>query len=133
MILSINPCYVKEIISGKKIYEFRKSKHCKEIQRVYIYETRPTKKIIGYFKYNGIISDDKYNIWDMCKGNAGICKEDYFDYYKHSLKAYAYIIEDFVLLKDQINPYELIEGFTAPQSYRYIKRGIIDELISNLI
>lgn len=133
MILSIKPCYVTEIISGNKKYEFRKSKPNKEIEKIYIYETRPTKKIVGYFKYSEIIIGNKYDIWNKFKCNAGISKEDYLRYYKNSLEVYVYRIKDFVQLKEYIDPYELIEGFVAPQSYRYIKRGLLDGFICDLV
>lgn len=133
MILSIKPCYVKEIINGNKKYEFRKIKPNREICNIYIYETHPIKKIVGYFKYSKIIIGSKYEIWNRFNSYSGICRKDYFTYYENSEKAYAYEIENFVLLKEYLDPYKLIQGFTAPQSYRYIKRGIMDGFICNLV
>lgn len=133
MILSIKPCYVKEIINGNKKYEFRKFKPLKKIKNVYIYETRPIKKIVGYFECNNIISGDKYGIWDEFKQYGSISEKDYFEYYNNSLKAYAFKIDNFVLFKQYIDPYKIFDKFTAPQSYRYIRKEILDGFICNLV
>ncbi|GFZ34279.1 hypothetical protein CSC2_48050 [Clostridium zeae] len=133
MILSIRPEYVKEIISGRKIYEFRKFCPGRPIDKIYIYETSPTKKIIGYFNYSGVIIDDKYSVWTKCCSSSGISKENYLNYYSNSSSAYAFKITNLNILKSSIDPYKIIDNFVAPQSYRYVKRGIIDEFICDLV
>lgn len=133
MILSIKPCYVKEIINGNKKYEFRKSKPLRKVEKIYIYETKPFKKIIGYFKYDNVISGDKYSIWNKFKQYGCISKEDYFKYYRTSLKAYAFNINKLILFKQYIDPYKIFDKFTAPQSYVYIKKGILDGFICDLV
>lgn len=133
MILSINPCYVEKIISGEKIYEFRKFKPSKSIDRIYIYETSPIKKIIGFFKYTDVIIGEKKSIWNKYYDVSGISQNNYFEYYSNSVNAYVYKISELKVLADAIDPYKTIDGFRAPQSYRYMERGKINELICNLV
>ena len=55
-LISIKPKYVEEIINKNKKYEYRKSIFKKDIDKVYIYSTRPNKQIVGYFKYSGYLN-----------------------------------------------------------------------------
>lgn len=58
VILSIKPKWAELIYSGKKIIEWRKSFpkiiQCEfsKIEKVFLYETAPVKKITGYFEFN---------------------------------------------------------------------------------
>jgi len=56
ILIPIKPKYVNKIKKHKKLYEFRKIKfNPLLIDKVYIYETKPTKKIIGFFLLNQVI------------------------------------------------------------------------------
>lgn len=47
VLMSINPEHVNNIMSGKKVYEFRKVKCKKKIDSIVIYSTSPIMKIVG--------------------------------------------------------------------------------------
>jgi predicted transcriptional regulator len=104
-ILSIKPIYAEAIISGIKTVEFRKKNFKKNVEKIYIYSSSPTKMIIGYFT------------------TGGIEKSDFFDYYLENDKGFALIIEKVVEFQDHIDPIEFIENFTAPQSYIYLEKS----------
>ena len=58
IILSIKPKWAELIYSGKKTIEWRKSfpklnsYEDFKIEKVFLYETAPVKKITGYFEFN---------------------------------------------------------------------------------
>lgn len=52
ILLPIKPVFVERILSGEKWYEFRKRLPL-DIERVVIYETAPTKKVVGEFHCKG--------------------------------------------------------------------------------
>lgn len=52
ILLPIKPVFVERILSGEKWYEFRKRLPL-GIERVVIYETAPTKKVVGEFHCKG--------------------------------------------------------------------------------
>lgn len=121
VILSIKPKYVKEILGGNKKYEYRKKIFKKDIDKVYIYESAPKKRIIGYFIYKGALEGDINFIWNETCDFSGISKLEYNEYFNNKNKAYAIIIEEIYLFKEPLNPYKIFGNFIAPQSYKYIK------------
>ena len=120
VILSIKPKYVKEIIDGKKHFEFRKKSFDKDkINRVFIYSSSPTQAIVGYFETDEILEDTPERIWEQTSQVAGINKQDFFEYFKDRVSAAAIKIENFHLFSNPINPKEVFDKFCPPQSYMY--------------
>ena len=113
-IISIKPVYSRQILAGTKKYEFRKQV-MKPVDRVYIYETRPTKRIVGYFTIKKILVDDPLKIWEMTYQAAGIEFRDYEQYYLNFETAVAYQIDKFVKFKTP-----KILKRRPPQSFYYI-------------
>lgn len=120
-ILSIKPEFVEKILSGEKVYEFRKSIFRKEINKVLIYSTMPVGKLIGEFKLNHVISGNKEHVWKVTKDKSGISFDFYCDYYASKDVAYALKIDELKVYEKPINPFISIPNFVAPQSYRYIE------------
>lgn len=67
VLLSIKPKYVEEINKGSKLYEFRKVIFNDDIKTIYVYETAPTKKIVGKIIIDDIIEDSPLNLWQNLK------------------------------------------------------------------
>lgn len=120
IIMSIKPKYVREIIEGKKKYEYRKSIFKNDIDRIYIYSSSPVKKIVGYFKFKGYLKDTPSNIWNETQDYAGIDKKSYDKYFDGKELAYALNIYNFHEFEEYIDPKIIFDNFTAPQSYKYI-------------
>ena len=121
VILSIRPTFCQSIFEGKKVYEYRKRvfKHT-DIDKVYIYASKPICKIVGYFTIAAMIEDKKSYMWEKTHKDGGINKE-YFDaYFKNCDMAHAIKIGEVVKLDNPIDPKEVIKNFTAPQNYMYV-------------
>lgn len=121
VILSIKPKYANAIIDGSKLYEYRKvlPKNT-DIDRVYIYASKPIMAIIGEFTIGAIISDTPQKVWKLTHENGGITKKQFFDYFKGHSVAHAIKIEGVTELVTPIDPKQVIKDFTAPQNYRYL-------------
>lgn len=119
MLLSIKPQYVREILSGKKKYEFRKFRCRDEIDTIIIYATSPIKEVVGEVSLIQIIEGDVEHVWNQTSPYGGVLKEDYQEYYKARDVAIAYQLGE-VTRYDK--PKKLLDfGLTyAPQSYAYI-------------
>ena len=119
MLLSIKPQYVREILSGKKKYEFRKFRCRDEIDTIIIYATSPIKEVVGEVALIQIIEGDVEHVWNQTSPYGGVLKEDYQEYYKARDVAIAYQLGE-VTRYDK--PKKLLDyGLTyAPQSYAYI-------------
>ncbi len=72
VIISIKPQYVKQILNGTKKFEYRKRIFKQEVNKVYIYESSPHQRIVGYFKYSGTLSGTPYEIWESTSKLGGI-------------------------------------------------------------
>ena len=131
VLISIKPKYVEKIISKEKTYEFRKNIFKKEVEKVVIYSTSPEKKIIGYFKSSSIIKDCPKNLWDNFSEEAGINKEDFFDYFKNKEEGFALKIDELEIFGEPIETDKLVD-FCAPQSFKYINENEMTSLIEHI-
>lgn len=124
VILSIKPKYAQAIIAGTKKVEFRKKIFKRPVDKVYIYSSSPTKKIIGYFTFSEIIEETPAELWTKFQNVGSIDKSDFFDYFKDSEKGFAIVVDNVEKFKKGIDPIEFFENFCAPQSYIYIEENI---------
>ena len=79
----------------------------------------PYKKIIGRFRVNNILNGTPEEIWDKCGSQGGIDQDRFFKYCGNNETVYGFEISEVTKFEPPIDPYEGIEGFTAPQSFAY--------------
>ena len=122
VIMSIRPTFCKLIFDGQKVYEYRKRVFKRtDIDKVYIYASKPISSIVGYFTIKRIICDSPSIVWDMTHKQGGITKKLFNDYFKGHKLAHAIEIDEVVKLDTPIDPKEVIKNFTAPQNYMYVE------------
>lgn len=120
ILMSIKPKFVKEIFEGTKVFELRRKIFLKKINTVIIYESSPTKKIVGEFIIDGIVSDTPNKIYQKYNKYLGIDKENYFEYFKNTNIAYAIKIKKVIKYEKELTLVDFnLER--APQSYQYIE------------
>jgi predicted transcriptional regulator len=124
--MSIKPQYVKAINDGSKLIEFRKKNFSKKVKYILIYETAPSKAIVGYIEVKGIEIDAPDVIWKKYSEIGTIAKEDYFNYYNGSDVAIGILIDKYIALANPINIKEL--KITPPQSFKYISFDLFAEI-----
>lgn len=132
IILSIKPKYVKAILSGKKKCEFRKSSFPKRVKTAIIYETEPVGKIVGWFNITKQEIGKPSEIWKKHSKIGGINKKDFNKYYNNKKIAVCLKIGKVHKLKSPIDPFDSIENFVIPQSYRYVNNDDFSFLISKI-
>lgn len=125
VILSIKPVYANAILEGVKTVEFRKRIFKKNVDKIFIYSSSPTKMIVGYFTFSNIVEDTPENLWKTFQKVGGINKDDFFEYYKETEKGFGIVIKEVVKFEVEKDPIEFIENFTAPQSYVYLERELL--------
>lgn len=124
-ILSIKPQFVKEIVAGRKKYEFRKKCFKKHVQKVYVYASSPVCRIIGEFELGDVLEGKPNRIWAMTNQLSGISEEYFKEYYYNKDIAYALEIKSFKSYDEPINPYSVFGNFTPPQSFRYVSKDYL--------
>lgn len=134
ILLSIKPKFVNEIISGSKKIEYRKKIFKNQnIDRIFIYSSKPMQKIVGYFDYQGYISETPNILWKKTSSISGISEEFFFDYFIERKIAYGIFIKDFIELVEPIDPYIKVNNFYPPQSYKYLSKDFFYEHNCNLV
>ena len=119
VLLSIRPKYIEEIIKGNKRYEFRKYIFKKDVDKVWIYATSPTKKIVGTFVIGEITKDTPDNLWNKFNGLSGLNEQEFFDYFSEIKVGFAIELKYLKLFKVPIDPKVVFPDFIPPQSFYY--------------
>ena len=134
ILLSIQPKYVREIISGVKKFEFRKkfpdTSNNAISNRIIIYRSKPKMEIMGSFAIKRHLNSDFDSL--MKKINADTAYiERISNYFPEKDSCHALEISD---LKIYENPLSLnylrktYKGFCAGQSYRYLDPLILADI-----
>ena len=83
VLFSIKPKFVKEILSGKKRYEFRKAvPKNKSIKNAYIYSSSPTQRIVAKFTPGQITCASPEKLWQKFGNESGIEKDEFYTYFQ---------------------------------------------------
>ena len=93
----------------------------KDVEVVYIYSSRPVKKVIGEFSVKKIISDSPTKLWNKTCKYGGIDSVSYNKYFDKCDVAYAYVIDKVVLYDNPKN----LKDFgivSVPQSFVYVNK-----------
>jgi predicted transcriptional regulator len=126
VLMSIKPQYVKAIIDGSKRIEFRKRKFAREIKYILVYETSPSKTIVGYIEIKNIEIWPPDVMWKKYSKIGIITEEDYFSYYGSSEIAIGILIDKFTSFTNPINIEKI--KITPPQSFRYITFDLFTQI-----
>ncbi len=121
VLLSIKPEFVKEIFSGKKKYEYRKSIFTRDVDKVIVYSTKPVGMIVGEFSIEKILVEAPSVLWEKTQKDSGISKKFFDDYFEGRGQGYALKISSPTLYDKPRNPLDVIKSFVAPQSFKYIE------------
>lgn len=117
--MSINPEHVENIMSGRKRFEFRKTRCREKIEGIIIYSTSPIMEVVGEVEVTDIIEGSPKSVWEKTFNGAGIDKAFFDEYYNGRGKAVAYVLGR---IKKFSQPRKLSDfGVkSAPQSYTYV-------------
>ena len=130
ILISIKPKFSQLIFSQEKKYEFRKTSiNAQSNDFVFVYESAPTKAIVGYFKIEKIIKKSPKDIWNSLKNNINISEREFFEYFKQKKWGYAIKISNPKLFRKKLvlkKLRELYGSWNPPQNFRYL-REIIEQ------
>lgn len=120
MLLPILPKYVKKILEGTKLVEYRKKiRKDSSVNQVLIYQSNDIKMVVAEFRISGVIGGPPLEVWNQTKNIGGIDQKAYFEYFGKSEKAYAYQISDLRIFESPIS-LEKLGIKKAPQCYQYV-------------
>ena len=67
IILSIHPSHIEKILSGEKLYEYRK-RIPTDIRHIVVYATAPIKMIVALIEIDSILKGTPECVWEKPKG-----------------------------------------------------------------
>lgn len=120
-ILSVKPEYAMKLLSGEKLYEYRKTVFRRPVEKVYIYASSPICMIVGEFRIDDVLEATPNELWASTRSASGVTRSFFFRYFKGKKKAYAIKVKDVVSYAIPLSPYTVQEDFKAPQNYIYVK------------
>ena len=132
VLLSIKPEYVSAILAGRKRFEFRKSRPRRMDGRAYIYATSPVKRIVASFQVEDVVSDRPTELWKVTKHVAGLNASRFFEYFRGEKTGYAWQIGALAVFNPPVDPVDLDDHFTPPQSFCYLN-GAREERLKALV
>ena len=121
ILLSIKPCYVAEILAGRKAVEYRKRiPQDDTVRQVLIYSSHPVQRVVAEFTLGGFLSGTPKWLWGQTSEIGGITKEVFDHYFESKDVAYAYQIEHLQIFEipKSLAEYGLEKG---PQDFCYVE------------
>lgn len=132
--LSIKPRIVKEITSGEKKFEFRKTfpdlSKSEISNKIIIYCSKPTMQIIGSFVVKSYHNDNFESLMELV-GATDEYKSRIEAYFINKNSCHAMEISEIILYERPLSLSYLREefpGFCPGQSYRYLESDIKDRI-----
>jgi len=124
VLLSIKPKFVERIFAGEKKYEYRKIMFTNDnVKNIFIYASAPIKKIVGRIKIDKVLCEAPSMLWNLTSDHAGISRAFFFKYFSDRNMAFAIKIKSAEQYHEPLDPYHMVVGFRAPQSFTYLTNG----------
>ena len=128
VLMSIHPAYAAGILSGSKQVEFRRTRLCRPVSHVLIYETAPVGRLTGLFEVSGVEEGEPDAVWWRYAGVAGLDRAAYDAYFSGCQRAIAFRVENPMRLSEPLPLSALAPGVRPPQSLRYVPQEWLQRL-----
>ncbi len=120
ILLSMHKRYIDKMISGEKTFELRRRFTKRKVNKLYIYETAPTKRVVANANINKVHKLPLNLLWNLTKNSCGITKKEFFEYFKDLDSGYAIELNNFNEYKNKKHLSSFNIKF-PPQSFQFIK------------
>ncbi len=125
--MAIQPPYAQAILDGTKLVEFRKRRLAADIDTVLVYESAPTKRIVGHFTIERTESGTPQDLWRTFGSVGCIAREDYLAYYAQSERAVGLVVKHVERYEYPVALAELRDHPAVPQSFSYLPFSALAE------
>lgn len=121
VLLSVKPRFADLIVSGTKQVEFRRVWAQEHVPWIAVYSSTPTQKIIGIVEVESVVLASASTLWGMNGSlGGGLTRTELRSYFAGRVKGYAVMLGRVLRPHSPVEPAEVIRGFRAPQSFRYL-------------
>ena len=124
-LISVRPRFAQDILSGVKTTELRRrAPVCKPGDVLIVYETSPTKAIVGFAIVSRVDDDCTKTLWHSARFSAGVSYAEYRSYFDGASRGVAIHLKEAKPLKRPIALNEArspAPAFRPPQSWCYLR------------
>jgi len=133
ILLSIHPEHASNIISGEKIFEYRKLLPKQEVSHLALYSTFPVKRIVAVAEVIGCVIGSPTMVWSATSFGSGIPQRFFREYFHGRKAASAFSIGSVFEMKEPL-PLSCLSGIKIPpQSYCYLNEQNTKKVLINRI
>jgi predicted transcriptional regulator len=134
LLVSLRPRFAALVLSGEKTVELRRiSPNVEPGTLVLLYESSPTRTLVGHGRIEKIETGDPDSIWTSHHPATGLTRAEFDDYFTGTDRAVAITLRDARPLASPASLEELRRrwtGFRPPQSFRYLDPSQVARLIA---
>ena len=121
VLLSIKPEYAEKLLTGKKLYEFRKVlPKAQGLKTVVIYATQPVGKVVGEFDIDDTLSESPSTLCKKTSEFSGITRGFFDEYFSGRITAHAFKVREARRYKEPLALSSILKSGVAPQSFCYL-------------
>jgi len=128
ILVSVHPEHVANILSGKKVFEYRKVLPARNVSNIVLYSTCPVKKIVATAEVAHCSVGPPAQVWDQTAYGSGITYPFFIDYFAGHKKAGYFALGNVFKLSNPLEIDELLSCKVAPQSFCYLDSRDIHEI-----
>jgi predicted transcriptional regulator len=133
LLLSVKPRFAEAILAGAKVAEVRKQRPAVQPGTlVIIYATKPVGAIVGTSRISDVSWGNPEAMWAHYHMQVGIDKDEWDSYLAGTQSAYILLLEEIQRLIPllTLEQMQAVTSFQPPQSYRYVNRSMLYDLVS---
>lgn len=123
--LSVKPKYARQILSGEKTVELRRSRpRVADGSLVVLYVSSPVKAVLGAFFVDRVVAASPDALWPLVEEASGLTREEYDAYYAGATEGIGIFVRS---AHTSRTPYALADlrrdlpHFHPPQAFRYLR------------
>jgi len=128
-IISIHPEHVSNILSGRKVFEYRKVIPNKKVSHLVLYCTAPVKKVVAIVEVVDCLIGSPSHIWDKTSYGSGISRKYFRDYFSGKKSATAFMLGNVFSIDPPIGLGELTGEKSPPQSFYYLNDSDVKVIV----
>lgn len=132
ILISIQPEYIAGILSGTKVFEYRKVMPAQDISYLVLYCTAPTKRVVAVAEVAERLVGTPSKIWADTSYGSGITHEFYNAYFSGRAHAGAFALGNVYELSTPLELSELTSCKVAPQSFCYLNSRDTNYILKTL-
>lgn len=120
VLISIHPEHVAKILSGDKVFEYRKVMPSQDISHLMLYSTAPVNMIVAVAEVTSLLKGPPSRIWNETAYGAGVTRKHYREYFSGYKSAGSFALGNVFELSDPVTLAQLSSCAVPPQSFCYL-------------